>query len=273
MYLSYKDKIIIDISFQDNYNSLHLEGGDGVPYLSKREIEAIATRVVNAYQRMVGTAGAMIQRVCPEVLIRNLLGLNITYRTLSIDGSILGMTAFDQVGVRVYENKNPTHFYLDGKTVLIESALTEPDANPGRLHFTLVHEASHQILKMLFPKEYASGINHRHVYCCTDSSIRYGGRQVDWEEWRVNMLTAAILMPLDLLVKQMKAVGLYSKIRMLNRVFAPKEYQAFATVAENLGVSKAALSIRLKQLGLLTRNDLKDPYALVRIEPDEEELF
>ena len=39
------------------------------------------------------------------------------------------------------------------------------------------------------------------------------------------------------------------------------------------GVSKAALSIRLKQLGLLTRNDLKDPYALVRIEPDEEELF
>ena len=96
---------------------------------------------------------------------------------------------------------------------------------------------------------------------------------MDWEEWRVNMLTAAILMPLDLLVKQMKAVGLYSKIRMLNRVFAPKEYQAFATMAENLGVSKAALSIRLKQLGLLTRNDLKDPYALVRIEPDEEELF
>ena len=125
-----------------------------MPYLSKREIEAIATRVVNAYQRMVGTTGTMIQRVCPEVLIRNLLGLNITYRTLSIDGSILGMTAFDQVGVRVYENKNPTHFYLDGKTVLIESALTKPDANPGRLHFTLVHEASHQILKMLFPKEY-----------------------------------------------------------------------------------------------------------------------
>ena len=244
-----------------------------MPYLSKREIEAIATRVINAYQRMVGTTGPMSQRVCPELLIQDLLGLDITYRTLSIDGSILGMTAFDQVGVRVYENKNPTHFFLDGKTVLIESALTEPDANPGRLHFTLVHEASHQILKMLFPKEYASGINHRHVYCCTDSSIRYSGRQMDWEEWRVNMLTAAILMPLDLLVKQMKAVGLYSKIRMLNRVFAPKEYQAFATVAENLGVSKAALSIRLKQLGLLTRNDLKDPYALVRVEPDEEELF
>lgn len=252
---------------------LHLKGGDNVPYLSKREIEAIATRVVNAYQRMVGTTGPMSQRVCPELLIQNLLGLNITYRTLSIDGSILGMTAFEQVGVKIYEKKNPAYFYLDGRTVLIESSLTDPGANPGRLHFTLIHEASHQILRMLFPEEYAPGINRRQVYCCTDSTMQYGARPVDWEEWRVNMLTAAILMPMDLLVKQMNAVGLDPKIRMLNRVFAPKEYQAFATVAENLGVSKAALSIRLKQLGLLVRNDLKDPYALVRVEADEDELF
>ena len=244
-----------------------------MPYLSKREIESIAARVVNAYQGLVGSKDHCVQPICPEILLQELLGLSISYRTLSTDGSILGMTAFEQIGVRVYEKGEPTHFFLDGRTVLIESALTAPGTNPGRLHFTLVHEASHQILKMLFPKEYAPGINHRHVYCCTDSSIRYSGRQMDWEEWRVNMLTAAILMPLDLLVKQMEAVGLDPKIRMLNHIFAPKEYQAFATVAENLGVSKAALSIRLKQLGLLTRNDLKDPYALVRIEPDEEELF
>lgn len=208
-----------------------------MPYLSKREIEAIATRVVNAYQRMVGTTGPMSQRVCPELLIQNLLGLNITYRTLSIDGSILGMTAFEQVGVKIYEKKNPAYFYLDGRTVLIESSLTDPGANPGRLHFTLIHEASHQILRMLFPEEYAPGISRRQVYCCTDSTMQYGARPVDWEEWRVNMLTAAILMPMDLLVKQMNAVGLDPKIRMLNRVFAPKEYQAFATVAENLGVT------------------------------------
>lgn len=243
-----------------------------MPYLSKREIEDIATRVVNAYQRIAGAAGAMSQRICPEILIQNLLGLNVIYRTLSTDGSILGMTAFDQVGVRIYEKKNPTYFYLDGRTILIESALLEADINPGRLHFTLVHEASHQILRMLFPKEYGSVIKRRQVYCCTDSSIRYDKRLVDWEEWRVNMLTAAILMPSDLLMKQMNAVGLGPKIHMLNRVFAPKEYQAFTTVAETLGVSKAALSIRLKQLGLLARDDLKDPYALVRIVPDEEEL-
>ena len=244
-----------------------------MPYLSRMEIEAIATRVVKAYQRMVEATGDVIQRIYPEVLLQNLLGLNITYRTLSTDGSILGMTAFDQVSVQIYERKNPTYFYLDGRTVLIESALIGQDVNPGRLHFTLVHEASHHILRMLFPKEYVPGINHRRVYCCADSSILRSGKQADWEEWRVNTLTAAILMPLDLLMKHLKAVGLDQKIHMLNRVFAPKEYQAFAAVAENLSVSKSALSIRLEQLGLLARNDLKDPYALVRIEPDEEELF
>ena len=67
--------------------------------------------------------------------------------------------------------------------------------------------------------------------------------------------------------------GIGPKNPYVKPCFAPKEYQAFAAVAENLSVSKSALSIRLEQLGLLARNDLKDPYALVRIEADEEELF
>lgn len=72
---------------------------------------------------------------------------------------------------------------------------------------------------------------------------------------------------------QLQAAGLEQKLRMLNSVFAPKEYQAFAIIAENMGVSKAALSIRMKQLGLLGWDNLKDPYALVRVEPEEGELI
>ena len=44
-------------------------------------------------------------------------------------------------------------------------------------------------------------------------------------------------------------------------------------MAEYMGVSKTALSIRLTQLGKITRNDFMDPYALVRIEMDEEEEY
>ena len=41
-------------------------------------------------------------------------------------------------------------------------------------------------------------------------------------------------------------------------------------MAEAMGVSKAALAIRMKQLHLLDRDDLKNPYALVRVVCDEE---
>ena len=87
-----------------------------MPYLSKREIESIAVRVVTAYQRTVKARGDVMSRICPEVLAHDLLGLNIVYHTLSPDGSILGMTAFSPVGVRVYENGKPTQFPLDGRT-------------------------------------------------------------------------------------------------------------------------------------------------------------
>ena len=183
------------------------------------------------------------------------------------------MTAFSPVGVRVYENGKPTQFPLDGRTILIESALADSGTNPGRLHFTLVHEACHQILRMLFPKEYTAGAACRHIYCYRAAAVQYGAKPVDWEEWRVNMLAAAILMPSALLAAQMHTAGLPPKLRMLNRVFAPKEYQAFTTIAEIMGVSKSALAIRMRQLGLIGRDDLKDPYALVRVEMDDEFEF
>lgn len=42
-------------------------------------------------------------------------------------------------------------------------------------------------------------------------------------------------------------------------------------LASFMGASKTALSIRMMQLGLLKRNDLSDPYRLVRVEMDEED--
>ena len=240
-----------------------------MPYLSREKIEGIAARVVDAYRRLNSQAGAE-KRICPEILAQKLLGLKVEYRTLSRNGSILGMTAFENVGVRVYEDNSPGYYFLDGHTILLESSLAGEKANPGRRNFTLMHETCHQIFRMLFPAEYMPPAQCRKVCCCTSSMYGYRIKPINWEEWRVNTLTAAILMPKDLLMEQMQMAGLGEKIRLLNRVFAPREYKAFTSVAEALGVSKSALAIRMKQLCLLERDDLKDPYALVRVECDQE---
>ena len=93
-----------------------------MPYLSREKIEGIAARVVDAYRRLNSQAGAE-KRICPEILAQKLLGLKVEYRTLSRNGSILGMTAFENVGVRVYEDNSPGYYFLDGHTILLESSL------------------------------------------------------------------------------------------------------------------------------------------------------
>lgn len=124
--------------------------------LSKKDIAVIGTRVINAYKKLPEISNKPIYKIEPELLIKKLLGLNISYHHLSMDGSILGVTAPSEIGVPIFDNTDNDDFYfLDGKTVLIERDLKEDKRQIGRCNFTLVHEASHQIFKMLFQKSMA----------------------------------------------------------------------------------------------------------------------
>ena len=186
-----------------------------MPYLSRAEIEQIGLRVVNAYWKLGPQDSDMSRRICPEILAQKLLGLTVEYRTLSRNGSILGMTAFENVGVRVYENNTPGYYFLDGHTILIEASLAGEGANPGRRNFTLMHETCHQIFRMLFPTEYVPPAQYRKVYCYAAAMYGHQSMPVNWEEWRVNTLAAAILIPKELLIEQMHAAGLGEKRQAL----------------------------------------------------------
>lgn len=239
-----------------------------MPYLSRASIEAIAQRVVTAYKKLPVCKEHPPDTVCPEVLVCDLLGLSMEHHVLSRTGSILGLTSCGPVGVLIFDDPTtPEYYYLDGRTLLIDSSLQAEQANKGRYHFTLVHEACHQIYKMLFPKEYMSGVNSRKIHCCTAGSFTGGS---GWEEWRTNTLASAVLMPVDMVLNNMAVFGLGHRLRLLNKVFAPVEYRQFEQMAQHMGVSKQALAIRLKHLGLLEQDHLQAPYALADIYPEEE---
>ena len=156
---------------------------------------------------------------------------------------------------------------VDGKTILIESELMKEGANIGRRNYTVSHESCHHILKMLFPHDYGAQAKARSVHCYYRSSRG----NTDWEEWQVETLAAMILLPPECVIRSMERFGLGTQMRLLNRVFASADYKKFETMASFMGASKTALSIRMMQLGLLKRNDLSDPYRLVRVEMDEED--
>ena len=131
-------------------------------YLSYNDLDAIAARVFRAYSKLpeVQEAGQLLY-IDPNLLLKQLLGLTIEYRHLSTDGTTLGITAYDEVGVEICDEDEDL-FYFDGKTVLIEKDLQTEDQT-GRRNFTIVHEGCHHILKMLFPKDYGCGANARRV--------------------------------------------------------------------------------------------------------------
>lgn len=206
----------------------------------------------------------------PELLARDLLGLIIKYHSLSRNGDILGLTACGEVDIQIYDDlKRPEFFHLDGRTLLIDRELIKEGANKGRYHFTLTHEACHQVFKMLVPGEYATPVRLRQIHYCTTALAGSGDY---WEEWRTNALTSAVLMPEEMVRSNMAAFGLGEKMSMLNRVYAAEEYSRFSDMADHMGVSKQALAIRMKGLGLLGREFLQDPHALTNVCPDDIEI-
>ena len=234
--------------------------------LSRKDIEEIAQRIVTAYYALPEVKGCMNKRVDPEVLATQVLGLNLDYEHLSLDGETLGLTTFGEMGVEVFDVEGQPFWYmLDGKTILVERDLKDDITKVGRCNFSIAHECSHQALKMLFPREYGvtpSKVPAVHFYKA-NSEIRKPIK--DWEEWQANTLAAAVLMPQEAIDYGMYVFGLGEKISMLNRVYNRKIYDQFCCLADYLGTSKKALAIRLKSLGKLDRDYLDNPYDLVDI--------
>lgn len=236
-------------------------------YLSRTDLEKIATRVFNAYKHLPRFAGQCVDHVDPEILAHELCGLNIDYFHLSKDGTILGMTAFTEISVEVYDDYGKTCFYdFNGRTLLVEKDLKDDPTQYGRYHFTVAHETAHQILAHLHPTD--SAIQSRTIYC-RDRNPRYSIQ--DWGEWQADNLASALLLPTEVVLKALQRFELTDGIDILNKIFRPKEYERFCKVAEYLGASKQAMAIRLKWLGLLKKEYLQDPYALVDIEKEDDD--
>ena len=58
----------------------------------------------------------------------------------------------------------------------------------------------------------------------------------------------------------------------LNKIYYPSVYKRFDALADFLGCSKKALAIRMKQLGLLKKEYLDNPFDLVTVYPEVSEL-
>ena len=233
--------------------------------LSRYDIEKIAERVIRAYKKLPIFEGKRIYNISPQKLLDNILDLKTEYCHLSLDRLTLGATIPRVAGeIEIFDACDVSKtFLLDGRTVLIEQDLRDDVSQTGRLNMTKAHEAGHHIFELLFPGEY-SGTSRKLRYCKEKTKPVIE----DWEEWQVETLASAVMMPKDIVRQALFIFGYDDKIPIINRKYAKRDYQQFSMIADFLGVSKQALSIRLSQLGLVGRNDFDDPDSLLDIFQD-----
>lgn len=174
------------------------------PILSRNDIEQIAKKILAIYTEAYIPEKHLFYQVVPEALAE-VLGLEVDYQILSLDGTILGVTAPDEQYVSVYDDEQECCYYLDGNTILIDTRLCASPKTIGRKNYTLAHEIAHQILYKAFPDAYGPARRLMCDYRRTPESRR---KIIDWTEWQADALAAALLMPKDAVLDGMFHAGL-----------------------------------------------------------------
>ena len=225
--------------------------------LSQKQIEEIAVAVTkdfNAFFFGDEDEELRIARATPiDQLAKDYLGLDVSFACLSIDGSICGLTAYADTEYIIEECGNKRTLPLKQNQILLDEEFIKPDKIRqlcGKRRFTLAHECAHQILYQMENEEAKAAC--RQKYAARKAySLRDLKTHVVWNEWQANVLGAAILMPQKEIDLAMWYFAGSRKLVNYEGKFAYKDRLSLNLLCQQLGVSKAAAIIRLRQLGYI----------------------
>jgi Zn-dependent peptidase ImmA (M78 family) len=167
-----------------------------------------------------------------EDIMEEVYGLSIEYQYIRNNGRILGETVFENALVPIYERENNEGYKLipvKAGTVIIDAGLLNR-RNDGRLRYTCAHELAHWILhKELYTRLGETAAMTKAVK--SSESDRIIERQAD-------VLSSYLLMP-------------KGTVKMAFHRSANSPTGKITELARLFRVSKQAMEIRLKEMGLL----------------------
>ena len=225
--------------------------------LSQKQIEEIAAAVIkdfNAFFFGDEDEEVRIARATPiDQLAKEYLGLDVSFARLSNDGSICGLTAYTDTEYIIEELGVKRTLPLKQNQILLDEEFIKPGKIRqlcGKRRFTLAHECAHQILYQIESEEAKTACRQKYA-ARTAYSLRDLKSREDWNEWQANVLGAAILMPQKEIDLAMWYFAGGKKLTNYQGYFSYKDRLSLNLICKQLGVSKTAAVIRLRQLGYI----------------------
>ncbi len=226
------------------YKPIFRKKANGLPILSRDEIESITEVLIKKYNQNILMEP---QPLNIELMLEEYFKLNLEFHYLSHNGTYLGRMVFNNEEiVEIYLPKKQNIGILKNieNTVIIDSSL---EHNESLLRCTIAHEIGHSYLHdkyywrdnnqlSLFNKN-----NNRLKACKRENIVTYNQSNrllsdKDWLEWQANTFASCILMPKKSIYKLCKCY---------------KRNEIVSAVSKFMNVSKTAAMVRLKILRII----------------------
>ena len=237
---------------------------NGVPILSKKEINAHAEEFVRDFQE---DALYNVQPFNIEAFLEFYLGMIPDFQYLSHNGIYLGMTVFNDTDkVPVYDpvTNRAEYIHADANTVIIDRRLIEDEKQEHRLRFTQAHEGGHGIYhtkcfyrdpnQLSFLEPDTSPM----IQCRTDfgNEQRRSSNPKYWSdaesmEWQANATSSALLMPRPAIRKLFETNG-----RTGSR--CSQIVKTINDIVKECNVSGEAAVYRLRDINLLQDHEVSN---------------
>lgn len=218
----------------------------GEKFPSKKEIASFANRLLNDYCKKFGKT---IDKIDYDEFVTKYIGVDIQYQRLSTNNSILGATIQKDGAIETYNEDGTAKIVITHRgDIFIDTATC---GSEKRELFTIFHELKHYLLDL--DKDFR-------VDKIIDNKSTIDGHfliktQYSWAEFFANYFAACILLSRRRLKalydeKHAKYVANYhtslngQKIWILRKIINE--------ISDETEVSISAVSIRLKETGLIT---------------------
>ncbi|MBS1479210.1 MAG: ImmA/IrrE family metallo-endopeptidase [Christensenellaceae bacterium] len=226
--------------------------------LSRENLEEIAAAVMMDFGKFFfqedGSSGRTKPRCTPiDQLATQYLGLDVCFARLSPDGSVCGVTAYDDTEYEIVEMGVTRKLKLKRNEIVLDRSFIEPGNLRklcGKRRFTLAHECAHQILFQMESNEKKCSCRKMYEEDRTYSVRELKSRE-DWNEWQANVLGAAILMPRNEIALAMRNSAKGRRLIRYGEWFTYPDRLIITMLCNLFGVSRTAITIRLSSLGYM----------------------